>query len=164
MLFWETSGTIEKGHGFAHFDLTHILWLVLFLAVAVISSLIYKKCTETGKRNMRYIVAALLLADELFKIIGLVSHGNYTANYVPLHLCSINIILIAIHAVKPSKLLGQYLYTIGIPATLMALLFPTLPAGGSPATLGAPGLWTHHPLGPTTWPLPVCLCPHSIFP
>lgn len=40
----------------------------------------------------------------------------------------------------------------------------SLPAGGSPATLGAPGLWTHHPLGPTTWPLPVCLCPHSIFP
>lgn len=38
------------------------------------------------------------------------------------------------------------------------------PAGGSLATLGAPGLWTHHPSGSTTWPLPVCLCPHSIFP
>ncbi|MBQ8496509.1 MAG: YwaF family protein [Clostridia bacterium] len=124
-LFWKTTGTIEKGHGFSHFDTTHLLWLAAFLAFTVVSCMIYKKCSEKGRQIMRHIFASLLIADELFKVIGLVAYGNYNANYVPLHLCSINIILIAIHAIKPSKLLGQYLYTIGIPATLMALLFPT---------------------------------------
>ncbi len=124
-LFWETTKTIGKGKGFAHFDLTHILWLVGFLTFTVFICIAYKKCSEKGRSVLRYILAALLLADELFKIIGLVTHGNYTVNYLPLHLCSINIILITIHAIKPSRLLGQYLYTIGIPATIMALLFPT---------------------------------------
>lgn len=124
-LFWKTTGTIEKGHGFSHFDMTHLLWLAAFLAVTVISCIIYKKYSEKGRQIMRYIFASLLIADELFKVIGLVTHGNYNANYIPLHLCSINIILIALHAIKPSRLLGQYLYTIGIPATLMALLFPS---------------------------------------
>ncbi len=124
-LFWKTTGTIGKGYGFSHFDTTHLLWLAAFLAVTVLACIVYRKCSEKGRQMMRYIVAALLLADELFKIVGLVLYGNYNANYVPLHLCSINIILIAIHAVRPFKTLGQYLYTIGIPATLMALLFPT---------------------------------------
>lgn len=124
-LFWETSGTIGKGKGFSHFDLTHILWLAAFLLIAVCVCILYKKCSEKGRKIFRYVFATLLLADELFKVIGLFTHGNYTVNYLPLHLCSINIILIAIHAIKPSRTLGQYLYTIGIPATLMALLFPT---------------------------------------
>lgn len=124
-LFWQTTGTIKKGYGFSHFDHTHLLWLAAFLVIAVACSLVYKKCSEKGRRNMRYIFAALLLADELFKIIGLVTHGNYNPNYLPLHLCSINIILITLHAIKPNRVLGQYLYAIGIPATLMALIFPS---------------------------------------
>ena len=51
--------------------------------------------------------------------------GNYTWTYLPLHLCSINIFMIAWHVVKPSKLLGQFLYTICIPGALAALLFPS---------------------------------------
>lgn len=27
-----------------------------------------------------------------------------------------------------------------------------------------PGLWTHHPVCLTTWPLPVCLCSHIVLP
>ena len=47
------------------------------------------------------------------------------ADYLPLHLCSINIFLIAAHAVKPTKLLNNFLYLICIPGALAALLFPT---------------------------------------
>ena len=106
-LFWQTTGTIKKGYGFSHFDHIHLLWLAAFLVIAVACSLVYKKCSEKGRRNMRYIFAALLLADELFKIIGLVTHGNYNPNYLPLHLCSINIILITLHAIKPNRVLGS---------------------------------------------------------
>ena len=55
----------------------------------------------------------------------LVIGGRYLPDYLPLHLCSINIFIITIHAWKPSKLLGGYLYTVGIPGTIAALLFPT---------------------------------------
>lgn len=74
---------------------------------------------------MRYLYAGLLLLDEGIKIAGLAAFGNYEVSYLPLHLCSINIILIAVHVLKPSKTLGNFLYSICIPAAIAALLFPT---------------------------------------
>ena len=74
---------------------------------------------------MRFVYAGLLILDELIKIVGLSAFGNYDVSYLPLHLCSINIILIAVHVFKPSKALDNFLYSICIPGALAALLFPT---------------------------------------
>ncbi len=111
--------------GFSHYDATHIFWLVLFAVSAVVCCLLYRKCGEKGRRRWRYIMAGLIVADEIYKVVTLLAIGLYTVNYLPIQLCSINIILIAIHAVKPSKLLDNFLYAVCIPAALLALLFPT---------------------------------------
>lgn len=123
--FMHTTGTIPKGLGFKHFDVTHLGWLALFLVLAVVLCIAYRRMGEKGRRNFRYVMASLIVADEIFKVVFLVIGGRYTINYLPLHLCSINIILIAIHAVHPTKTLDQFLYTIGLPTAVMALLFPT---------------------------------------
>lgn len=73
---------------------------------------------------MRRIMAALLIADELFKHIMLLMGGNWAPEYLPLHLCSINLFLAAFHAWRPSKALGGFLYCVCLPAALAALLFP----------------------------------------
>ncbi|MBQ4116330.1 MAG: TIGR02206 family membrane protein [Clostridia bacterium] len=123
--FLETSETIGKGLGFSHFSPTHILWLIFFVIAAVTLSLFYKKSNEKTKKIMRITVAGLLVADEIFKIVGLIIGGNYLPKYLPLHLCSINIFLIAIHAFKKSKLLDNFLYAVCMTTSLAALLFPT---------------------------------------
>ncbi len=123
--FWETSGTIEAGHGFSHFDTLHISWLIAMVLILAINALWYRKLGETGKTRWRKTVAILILADELFKMAVLTFTGNYTWGYLPLHLCSINIFVIAIHAWKPSPLLSNFLYTICLPGALAALLFPS---------------------------------------
>ena len=74
---------------------------------------------------MRRLFATLLLADEAFKAACLLAGGNYRASYLRLHLCSINIFIIALHALRPCSLLDNFLYAICIPAALAALLFPT---------------------------------------
>ena len=74
---------------------------------------------------MRRVFAALLVADELFKVVCLLMGGTFLYGYLPLHLCSINIFLIAIHALRPCRLLDAFLYTVCIPAAVAALLFPT---------------------------------------
>jgi len=123
--FLETSDTIEKGVGFSHFDVTHVIWLCVFALVTVLNCLLYKKFSDSGRKKWRKTVAVLLLADELFKMVILFAGGNYEWGYLPLHLCSINIFVIALHAWKPGKLLDNFLYTVCIPGTLAALLFPT---------------------------------------
>lgn len=123
--FWDCSETIPDGLGFEHFDEIHLIWLGAFAVFTLVFSFIYKGASPNARRYMRYAAAALLIADELFKIIGLATHGNYHAGYLPLHLCSINIFAITVYAIRPSKLLGNFLYMICIPAAVAALLFLT---------------------------------------
>lgn len=123
--FLETSETINDGLGFSHFSSLHFVWLMTFAVITIANCLWYRSMGDTGRNRWRKSVAVLLLADELFKVVMLVIGGNYSVDYLPLHLCSINIFLITVHAWKPLDMLGGYLYTVGIPGTLAALLFPT---------------------------------------
>jgi len=123
--FLDTVDTIPEGRGFADFGGTHIAWLAVFLIIVIANCLWYRRLGEKGRNIWNKTVALLLIADELFKMGFLFIGGNYTWDYLPLHLCSINIFLIALHAWKPSETLGNFLYTICIPGTMAALLFPS---------------------------------------
>lgn len=68
-------------------------------------------------------MAAAIVLDEIWKMFWLTVGGRYLPDYLPLHLCSINIILIAIHAWKPSKMLDNFLYGVCIPGAMAAMLF-----------------------------------------
>lgn len=126
MTYWlETSETMPKGLGFSHFDSLHLLWLAAFLLFTAAMVLLYQRLDARGREKMRKALALAVLADELFKVVCLFLGGNFTMEYLPLHLCSINIILIAIHAFHPSKVLDNFLYTVCIPGALAALLFPS---------------------------------------
>ena len=130
--FLETTETIIEGVGFTHYDFLHILWLILFATVTITNIIYYRNATSEKRNQWRKIIAALLIADELFKMAGLFIGGNYQFSYLPLHLCSINIFVIAYHSFKPNRLLDSILYTVCIPGALAALLFPS---------------WTSLPLG-----------------
>jgi uncharacterized membrane protein YwaF len=121
----DTVKTIPKGLGFSHFDGTHIGWLLLCAVVTLGNALWYRKLSEQGRRNWRIVMACLLFANEVFKHTMLLIGDRWTVNYIPLHLCSINIFTIGYHAFRPNKTLNAFLYTVVIPATLAALLFPT---------------------------------------
>ena len=122
--FWHTSDTIPAGFGFSHFDGFHLSWLGVFLAVLIGNVILYRKLGEKGRERWRRIVAALLVADELYMLIPMLITGRFSVDYLPFQLCSINIWVSAVHAWKPGKLLGNFLYTVGIPGALAALLFP----------------------------------------
>ena len=123
--FWDTVDTIVEGVGFSLFGPRHLATLALYAAFAVLSCRLYKAADEKKRTELRRLFAFLLLADEAFKQIGLQVGGNFTWEYLPLHLCSINIFLIALHAWRPGRLLDNFLYFICIPAATAALLFPT---------------------------------------
>lgn len=103
----------------------HLVTLALYIGFAALSCKLYKAADEKKRAQLRGLFAVLLLADEAFKQIGLQIGGNFNWDYLPLHLCSINIFLIALYAWKPSRLLDNFLYFICIPAATAALLFPT---------------------------------------
>ena len=123
--FLDTTESIPNGQGFTHFGGLHLLWLAFAAIVVVLNCILYRRLHEKGRDRWRKTVALLLVADELFKDVMLIIGGRFNPAYLPLHLCSINIILITVHAWWPSKILSGYLYTVGIPGALAALLFPS---------------------------------------
>ena len=123
--FLDTSDTIPAGMGFAHYDGTHLAWLAVGAVLIAVNCLLYRRLKSESRDKWNKIMAVLLIANELFKHTMLLIGGNFEAGYLPLHLCSINIFLIAIHAWRPSAMLSNFLYTVCIPGALAALLFPT---------------------------------------
>ena len=123
--FLDTTETIPAGLGFSLFGPLHLVWLAVCLVAILVCSFAYKCLNPAGRGCYRKIIAGLLVCDELFKMAILFFGGNYSTGYLPLHLCSINIFVIAVHAYKPSKILDNFLYTVCIPGALAAMLFPT---------------------------------------
>jgi hypothetical integral membrane protein (TIGR02206 family) len=123
--FWKTVEVIPEGIGFAHYGALHLCWLAAFAVLAVLNCILYRKLGQKGRKIWRIVVASLLVLDEIYKQIPLFVNGLFTLEYLPLHLCSINIFVIAFHALKPTKSVGNYLYTVCIPGAMAALLFPT---------------------------------------
>ncbi len=119
-----TTGSIEPGLGFAMFDGVHLAWLAAFALFTACCCLVYRRMSQKGRQTMRIVMAALIAADEALKMTALFIGGHFTVNYLPLHLCSINLFLIAWHAFRPGRTLDNYLYAICVPAALAALLFP----------------------------------------
>ncbi len=125
MHFFDTVETIPDGMGFSHFDATHACWLVAAVVVIAALCVCYCKADSRTKAILRKAVAVLIVLDELFKWVMLFVGGNAAPKYLPLHLCSINIFLIAFHAFKPTKTVTAFLYLICIPSALIALAIPT---------------------------------------
>ncbi len=123
--FFETTESIVEGVGFSLFDRLHLLWLGVAFVCLIGNLFGYRRLTASGKSLWRKTIAWLLIADELFKMAILIYSGHYGFSYLPFHLCSINIFLIAVHAYRPSQILDNFLYTVCIPGALAALLFPT---------------------------------------
>lgn len=123
--FLETVDTIAPGHGFDAYGVLHICWLLIALLTFIVVTKAYCRKDNPAKAKWRKVIALLIVGDELWKMFWLTVGGNYTFEYLPLHLCSINIILIAVHAWKPSKLLDNFLYLVCIPGAMAALLFPS---------------------------------------
>lgn len=123
--FWETVDTIAPGLGWPHFGPFHLAVLAVFLLLGAVLCRGYCGMDTDKRRRWRRTVALLLVADELFKDFGLLYGGNFSLDYLPLHLCSINIFLIVLHAWRRPKLLDTFLYFVCLPAACAALLFPT---------------------------------------
>ena len=122
--FLDTVDTIPAGMGFSYFRPFHLCWLGgIALAIFALCRL-YRRSDADRRQRIRRCLALLTIADELFKDTGLLIGGNFDPSYLPLHLCSINIFLVALHARKPSKLLENSLYSFCIVPAAAALLFP----------------------------------------
>lgn len=123
--FWYTEEIIPDGLGFPLFGSFHLMWLAASAVLTIVCCLIYGKLDARKRSVFRKSIALMLISDELFKLIPMFFMGTFLVKYLPFHLCSVNLFLIAWHAWRPNKALDNFLYTVCIPGAVAAMLFCT---------------------------------------
>ena len=123
--FLDTTGTIPENVGFHHYDAVHITWLIAAVLFTTVMSVVYRRQDDDKRAKTRKALAVALVIDELWKMFWLTVGHRYELEYLPFHLCSINIFIIAYHCLRPNKTLDNFLYIVCIPGALAALLFPS---------------------------------------
>lgn len=123
--FFETTDTIGEVLGFPMYGQIHMTWLAAIAVTVAAVAIIYRRGGDRTRGTMLWCVAALTVGNEIAKYIVLGSSGHFTADYLPLHLCSINIFVILAHAITKNDYLAEILYAASMPAAAAALLFPS---------------------------------------
>ena len=125
--FFDTSETVGKELGFPLFGVIHLSWLVAITMACFLAVYFYRRMQLIGQRRFLLVIAGFLLAIEIVKIALLIITEKFEWDYLPLHLCSINIFVILSHAIKPTKFKAEFLYAVCLPGAAAALLFPGWP-------------------------------------
>ena len=77
----------------------------------------------TRMRTMRRLMGVLLMLSMLVTTVLLVVHGRWQ-EAVPLHLCSVSALLAAVLSFKKSPAILDFLWYLGMPGAVLALIFP----------------------------------------
>lgn len=110
--------------GFATFGAAHLIWLLCLSAVCVAAVIIYLKLSNEKRNIMRITLGCVIVGYEVVKDIVAIIVGDFSVAHLPFHLCGISILLIGFDVVKQTKTVRNFIYYIGIPGAMLALLFP----------------------------------------
>ena len=83
-----------------------------------------KKASAKTKNAALWAVAASLVVIEIFKDLVLIVSGLWSLDYLPFHICGINIILALVWAITRSGIVADILYCIGTFGAALALTTP----------------------------------------
>lgn len=123
--FWYTKDNIPDGVGFKLFGLLHISELVIAALLIVGLAIFFKKLSRQGREKMLIAIGVLLVIDELIKHIGSLANGLWEIGYLPMHICSISLILSVIYLMTKNKTIPQIIYCLGVPGACIALITPS---------------------------------------
>lgn len=123
-MFFTPEANIPEGLGFSLYDLTHLMWLGFFVILCAVSVIVYKKLNTKHRNIMRIGIAVTVITLETAKNIVAFAVGDFGIGHMHFHLCGINVLLITFCIFKRTTAVENFLYYIGIPGALLALLTP----------------------------------------
>lgn len=123
-LFFALEDELPADAGFSLWGGAHLAALALAAALIAGLCLGFRRASETGRRALRHGVGWAVLALELLRAGNLMLRGAFSVYYLPLHLCGLAVFFTLGDALKPSALIGNFLYSTCMPGAAFALLFP----------------------------------------
>lgn len=106
------------------YSLGHFIWLGLLFFLIFFLGKKYRAADEDKRKKIRIAIASLIMLDEIVKDIIMPITGQWDWSFLPLHLCSISVFVVFIHALTGNRMLEEYTYAITLPTASMAMAFP----------------------------------------
>lgn len=121
------------GEPFHLFGLPHLVTLAL-VALGTIGLIVFRRrFSPRARRNWRYGMAALLVANEVAGHLWYWAVGVWSITFMlPLHMCSLFVWLTAIELLTKNYRLYEFTYFLGIGGALQALITPDVTIFGFP--------------------------------
>ena len=116
--FFSYGSYVPGEYHWALFGAGHILWMLL---TVVIGFLLIKKFNG---RRLERVLAVYLIGWTLLRICWLSIIDSMSVYELPLHLCSLAAFLCFIYTWKKWDWLGQVLFALCLPGTILAIIFP----------------------------------------
>jgi hypothetical integral membrane protein (TIGR02206 family) len=126
-LSWQEP-TLEMMH-FVPFETAHLIALALIVVVALGLPLLVRSLAPQASRLIARGLAALILLQELVQLLLLVQARGWSAELLPLQLCSLALYLTAWTLLSPGARTFETAYFWGLGGTTQALLTPDLAQG-----------------------------------
>jgi hypothetical integral membrane protein (TIGR02206 family) len=127
--FWTFESNLPSGMGVETFSFAHILVLVLSAIIIFLIIQIYRKQTDFGRRNIKRIIASLLIILYFSRWVWCAFFGDSSlfANLMlPLHLCSVSALMGTAAVFSNNRLVKEFTYGIGLPGGLVGMANPNL--------------------------------------
>lgn len=110
--------------GFRLFGPCHLVWLLSIAAFIWKSTKWYCKKNHIIQTNVNYMVGALLPVMEIYRDIVLVVTGYWNVGFLPLHLCSMALVIACLYVFWNWRYLGVVFVLLCMPGAMAALIFP----------------------------------------
>lgn len=121
-----------SGRGFSLFAWAHCLWLVGALAAVCFLAVLYRRATPSRRNTLLSVLCGSMILLEITKQLLLLATNRYSAEDLPMHLCSLCMFVCLGYARNRTADAGEFLYAVVLPCASGALLFPgwsLLPTG-----------------------------------
>ncbi len=124
--FWTPANykSVTGVNQFEYFDSTHLTWLAIFAAVLVFCVVLFRRLAPAGRTRMFQILTIILVLDELLKYTLTGLTGQFQVQFLPFHLCSINLFVCLWYTLRPNEVAANILYCLSMPAALISLIMP----------------------------------------
>lgn len=115
------------GGPFVLFSTQHLIALLAIILVGTLIILTQRTANAEQRRNMRWSMAIILVANETVWHIWNISIGEWSLQtMLPFHLCSALVWLCAYTLITKNKTIYEFAYLLGIAGALQAILTPDL--------------------------------------
>lgn len=115
---------IPEGNGFKLFGPCHLAWLFCIAVFSICFGYWYQCQTREVQKITNRIIGTALPIMGLYRDIVLTATGYYNAGFLPLHLCSMALVIAFLYAWMEWHFLEVLYLTLCLPGTMAALLFP----------------------------------------